>query len=69
VFRSRLINYAGLSTSPGNITPVTSIQWFTSATKVFSRHTMKVGFDFRRYDANSLNPATPAVRSRSAPTT
>jgi hypothetical protein len=48
--------YAGLSTSPGNITPFTSIQWFTTATKVFSRHTVKAGFDFRRYDANSLSP-------------
>jgi hypothetical protein len=48
--------YAGLSTSPGSITPFTSIQWFTSATKVFSRQTLKAGFDFRRYDANSLNP-------------
>lgn len=49
-------NYAGLSTSPGSVTPFTSYQWFTSATKVFSRHTVKAGFDFRRYDANSLSP-------------
>jgi hypothetical protein len=49
-------NYAGLSTTPGSITPFTSIQWFTTATKVMNRHSLKAGFDFRRYDANSLNP-------------
>ena len=49
-------NYAGLSTSPGNVTPFTSIQWFTSVTKVLNRHTLKAGADLRRYDANSLNP-------------
>ncbi len=48
--------YAGLSTSPGSLTPFTSYQWFTSATKIVSNHTLKGGFDFRRYDANSLNP-------------
>jgi hypothetical protein len=49
-------NYAGLSTSPGSITPFLSAQWFTSMTKVHDNHTLKAGFDFRRYDANSLNP-------------
>jgi hypothetical protein len=49
-------NYAGLSTAPGSITPFTSVQWFTSVTKVMGRHTVKAGTDFRRYDANSLNP-------------
>ena len=49
-------NYAGLSTQPGSITPFLSAQWFTSATKVMGRHTLKAGFDFRRYDANSLSP-------------
>ncbi len=48
-------NYAGLSTSPGSVAPFTSYQWFTSATKVLGRHTVKAGFDFRRYDANSLS--------------
>lgn len=52
--------YAGLSTSPGSITPFTSYQWFTSATKILSSHTVKAGFDFRRYDANSLNPGYSA---------
>ncbi|MBI4893328.1 MAG: carboxypeptidase regulatory-like domain-containing protein [Acidobacteria bacterium] len=47
---------AGFSTSPGSQTPFTSLQWFTSLSKVFNRHTLKGGFDFRRYDANSLNP-------------
>ena len=51
---------AGLSTSPGSLTPFTSIQWFTTATKVLGRHTIKGGFDFRRYDANSLNPGYSA---------
>jgi hypothetical protein len=49
-------NYAGLSTSPGSLTPFTSLQWFTSLTKVLNKHTLKAGFDFRRYDANSLSP-------------
>ena len=49
-------NYAGLSTSPGSLTPFTSVQWFTSVTKVLNRHTLKAGLDFRRYDANSLSP-------------
>ncbi len=49
-------NYAGLSTSPGSITPFLSAQWFTSVTKVQGRHTLKAGVDFRRYDANSLSP-------------
>ena len=53
-------NYAGLSTSPGSITPFISYQWFTSMTKVMSRHTLKAGFDFRRYDANSLSPGYSA---------
>ena len=53
-------NYAGLSTSPGSITPFTSMQWFTSLTKVAGRHTLKAGFDFRRYDANSLSPGYSA---------
>jgi hypothetical protein len=48
-------NYSGLSTSPGSVAPFTSIQWFTSLTKVTGRHTLKAGFDFRRYDANSLS--------------
>jgi len=52
--------YAGLSTSPGSITPFTSWQWFTSATKVLGRHSLKAGFDFRRYDANSLSPGYSA---------
>jgi hypothetical protein len=50
-------NYAGLGTS---ITPFLSAQWFTSVTKVWNRHTFKTGFDFRRYDANSLNPGYSA---------
>jgi hypothetical protein len=49
-------NYAGLSTSPGSITPFLSAQWFTTLTKVMNRHNLKAGFDFRRYDANSLSP-------------
>ncbi|HKE23353.1 MAG TPA: carboxypeptidase regulatory-like domain-containing protein [Bryobacteraceae bacterium] len=53
-------NYAGLSTSPGSLAPFTSIQWFTSVTKVHGRHTLKGGFDFRRYDANSLSPGYSA---------
>ena len=53
-------NYAGLSTSPGNITPFHSVQWFTSLTKVMGHHTLKAGFDFRRYDANSLSPGYSA---------
>lgn len=53
-------SYAGLSTSPGSITPFASYQWFTSATKIISNHTIKAGFDFRRYDANSLNPGYSA---------
>jgi hypothetical protein len=49
-------NYAGLSTSPGSITPFLSAQWFTTLTKVMNRHNLKAGLDFRRYDANSLSP-------------
>jgi hypothetical protein len=52
--------YAGLSTTPGSVSPFTSLQWFTSVTKVLGRHTLKAGFDFRRYDANSLNPGYSA---------
>jgi hypothetical protein len=48
--------FAGLSTSPGSITPFSSYQWFTSATKIIGKHTLKAGLDFRRYDANSLSP-------------
>src|SRR5262249_5554115 len=48
--------YAGLSTQPGGLTPFTSYQWFTGATKVLGRHTVKGGFDLRRYDSNSLSP-------------
>ncbi|MGJ5818749.1 carboxypeptidase regulatory-like domain-containing protein [Paludibaculum fermentans] len=48
--------FAGLSTTPGNVTPFNSVQWFNSVTKIFSRHTFKAGADLRRYDANSLNP-------------
>ena len=53
-------NYAGLSTSPGSISPFLSAQWFTSVTKVQGKHTLKAGFDFRRYDANSLSPGYSA---------
>jgi hypothetical protein len=53
-------NYAGLSTAPGSVTPFLSAQWFTSVTKVLSHHTLKAGFDFRRYDANSLSPGNSA---------
>lgn len=53
-------NYAGLSTSPGSISPFLSAQWFTAVTKVAGRHTVKAGFDFRRYDANSLSPGYSA---------
>ena len=53
-------NYAGLSTSPGSISPFLSAQWFTSVTKVHDKHTLKAGFDFRRYDANSLSPGYSA---------
>ena len=53
-------NYAGLSTSPGSISPFLTAQWFTSVTKVLSHHTFKAGFDFRRNDANSLNPGNSA---------
>ncbi len=49
-------NFAGLSTSPGSISPFLSAQWFTTLTKVMNRHNFKSGFDFRRYDANSLSP-------------
>jgi len=48
--------YAGLSTQPGGLTPFTSYQWFTGVTKVLGRHTVKGGFDLRRYDSNSLSP-------------
>jgi len=53
-------NYAGLSTSPGSISPFLSAQWFTSVTKVMNKHSLKAGFDFRRYDANSLSPGYSA---------
>jgi hypothetical protein len=49
-------NFAGLSTSPGSITPFTQLQWFTSVTKIQGRHTLKAGVDLRRQDANSLSP-------------
>ena len=52
--------YAGLSTSPGSVTPFSSYQWFTSVTKILNRHSIKAGFDFRRYDANSLSPGYSA---------
>ncbi|MBS1855308.1 MAG: carboxypeptidase regulatory-like domain-containing protein [Acidobacteria bacterium] len=51
---------AGLSTSPGSISPFVSYQWFTNLTKVLGRHTVKIGADLRRYDANSLNPGYSA---------
>ena len=53
-------NYAGASTAPGSITPFVSYQWFTNLTKVAGPHTLKAGFDFRRYDANSLSPGNSA---------
>ena len=53
-------NYAGASTSPGAVSPFTSYQWFTTLTKVLNRHIVKAGLDFRRYDANSLNPGFSA---------
>ena len=53
-------NYAGMSTTPGAITPFTSTQWLTTATKVLGRHTLKGGVDLRRYDSNSLNPGYSA---------
>ncbi|MCU1239065.1 MAG: hypothetical protein JWP63_7032, partial [Candidatus Solibacter sp.] len=53
-------NYAGLSTSPGNVAPFVSYQWFTSLTKTMGKHSLKAGVDFRRYDANSLNPGFSA---------
>jgi len=53
-------NYAGASTSPGSISPFLSAQWLTGVTKVMGRHTLKAGFDFRRYDANSLSPGYSA---------
>jgi hypothetical protein len=48
-------NVAGMSAAPGATTPFTSLQWFTSLTKVWGKHSVKAGFDFRRYDANSLS--------------
>jgi hypothetical protein len=48
--------FAGLSTSPGSTTPFTSVQLLGTLTKVWGRHTVKGGYDFRRYDANSLSP-------------
>jgi hypothetical protein len=53
-------NYSGLSTSPGSTSPFTSLQWFTTLIKIMDRHSLKAGFDFRRYDANSLNPGYSA---------
>lgn len=52
--------YAGASTSPGSVSPFSSYQWFTTVTKIFNRHSLKAGFDFRRYDANSLSPGYSA---------
>jgi hypothetical protein len=51
---------AGLSTSPGSISPFDSTQLFTTVTKVMSRHTLKAGFDSRRYMASSLSPGYSA---------
>jgi hypothetical protein len=47
---------AGLSAKPGNVNPYTSIQWFTSVMKIVGSHSLKVGYDFRRYDANTQSP-------------
>ena len=54
-FSEGSLTVAGMSAAPGATTPFTSLQWFTSLTKVWGKHSVKAGFDFRRYDANSLS--------------
>jgi hypothetical protein len=54
--RLSFTTYAGLSAKLGGIAAFDTIQYFTAFTKVFGRHTIKIGPDFRANKNSTYSP-------------